>query len=217
MHPFEYAPAFAAGHVWNERSLFLMLSFSRPSAVTSPGTAWALIVIGALAVLAGIVAILFPGLTLLNLIIIFGWFAIIAGVIEVIHAFTGDRSGEGRVILALWGIATIIAGLFALLLPGITLGAFILLIAAYFIVTGIVQIVASFRGHLHGWLLAWGVIGVIAGIVALVYPSAAALTIAIVFGVYAILGGISAIGAGIHALRSDHQTTAVPHSHLRAS
>lgn len=175
----------------------------RPAAYApTAGAAWALIIVGVLAILAGIAAIVFPGLTLLTLVALFGWFALVAGIFEVIHAFSGARSTEGRIVLALWGLATIVVGVLALVLPGITLASFVELLAAYFFVTGAAQIVAALRGHVHGWLLAWGVIGIIAGIVAIVYPGAAALTLAILFAVYAILGGLTALFGGIAILRA---------------
>jgi uncharacterized membrane protein HdeD (DUF308 family) len=174
----------------------------------SRGTAWVLIVLGILAVLAGIAALIWPGLTLLNLVLLFGWFAIITGILEIVHAFTSPSTTEGKVLLGVRGLITLILGIWALLLPGATLGAFIVLIAAYFFITGVLQIIAAFRGHVHLWLLVWGILGVLAGIAAISYPRAAALTIAVIFGVYAILAGISAISSGVHILRhtSGHST-----------
>lgn len=173
-----------------------------PTYRPSRGTAWLLIVLGVLAVVAGIIALIFPRITLFNLILIFGWYAIITGVLQIIHAFSGDRNTEGRWLLGLRGLIAIVLGVIALLLPGAALGGFILLLAAYLFITGIFDIVAAFRGHLHGWLLLWGVIGVIAAIAAVVYPGAAALSLAIIFGIYAILGGIAAILGGISVLRA---------------
>jgi uncharacterized membrane protein HdeD (DUF308 family) len=184
-----------------------MATFLRRPHAATPGSGWALIIIGALAVLAGIVAILFPGLTLFSLVLLFGWFAIAAGVLELIHAFTGGQSTEGRVILGLWGLVTLAVGIIALIFPGTTVASFVVLLAAYLLITGVAQIVAAFRGHLHGWLLVWGIIGVVAGIVAIIWPGAAALTLAKIFGVYAILGGLTALAAGIHILRGSSSTT----------
>lgn len=192
-------------------------SFVQRGYAPSRGAAWALVILGALTILAGILALVFPGLTLLTLIYIFGWFAVITGITEIIHAFTGHQSTEGRIILGLWGVVTVILGLAAFFLPGLTLGAFVILIAAYFLITGILQIVAAFRGHLHGWLLAWGVLGILAAIAAVIWPSIAALTLAIIFGVYAILGGISALLAGIAVLRGHNQTVEAPYAGRRAS
>lgn len=165
------------------------------------GTAWTLIVLGALTVLAGVAALIWPGLTLFTLVLIFGWYAIIAGVVQVYHAFTAPTTTGGKLLVGLLGLVMVILGIWALVLPGATLGAFILLLAAFFFITGVLQIIAAFRGYFHFWMLVWGVLGIIAGIVAVAYPGAAALTMAILFGVYAILGGISAIGGGVHILR----------------
>lgn len=178
-----------------------MIGYSQPPHAATTGAGWALIIIGALTVIAGILAVIFPSLTLFTLVLLFGWFAIAAGVMEVIHAFTGNRSTEGKVLLGLWGLATIVIGVIALVLPGITLASFVVLLAAYFLITGVTQIIAAFRGHLHAWLLIWGVIGVIAGLAAMFYPGAAALTLAIIFGIYAILGGLTALVSGIAELR----------------
>ncbi len=178
-----------------------MIGYSQPPHAATTGAGWALIIIGALTVIAGILAVIFPSLTLFTLVLLFGWFAIAAGVMEVIHAFTGNRSTEGKVLLGLWGLATIVIGVIALVLPGITLASFVVLLAAYFLITGVTQIIAAFRGHLHAWLLIWGVIGVIAGLAAIFYPGAAALTLAIIFGIYAILGGLTALVSGIAVLR----------------
>ncbi|HZU14202.1 MAG TPA: DUF308 domain-containing protein [Chloroflexota bacterium] len=184
-----------------------------PTYTPSRGTAWLLIVVGALAVIAGVIALVFPGITLLNLILIFGWYAIFTGILQIVHAFTGDRTAEGRVLLAVRGLIALALGIVALLMPGITLGAFVLLLAAFLFVTGVFDIIAAFRGHLHGWLLVWGVIAIIGAIVAVAYPGIAALSLAIIFGVYAILGGITAIMGGIAALRAPHDRPfPMPHS-----
>jgi uncharacterized membrane protein HdeD (DUF308 family) len=183
-----------------------MMAFSNATYAPTRANGWLLAIIGVIAVIAGILALVFPGLTLLNLILIFGWFAIIGGIVQIVHAFGGGRPLEGRILLALWGIVTLGLGVIALVAPGITLGAFVLLLAAYFFITGVLQVIAAFRGHLHGWLLLWGIIGIIAGIVAVAYPGAAAFSLAIIFGIYAILGGLSAIVAGIHILRHQSAT-----------
>ncbi|HZS93159.1 MAG TPA: DUF308 domain-containing protein [Chloroflexota bacterium] len=193
-----------------------MVPLNQPLYRPTTGTAWLLIVIGALAIIAGILAVIFPGLTLLTLVLIFGWYAIIAGLVEIFHAFTGNRTTEGRILLGIWGLVTLAICVIALVVPGITLGAFVLLVAAFFIITGVAQVLAAFRGHLHGWLLVWGILGIAAGILAVVYPGIAALTLAVIFAVYAILGGISAVMGGIHILRNNGEPTSMPFGHARA-
>lgn len=181
-------------------------------------TGWVLLILGVLAVVAGIAAIVWPGLTLINLIFIFGWFAIITGALEIIHAFTAPTTGEGKALLGLRGLITLGLGIAALVIPGVTLGAVVLLLAAYFFVTGVMQIIAAFRGHVHFWMLIWGILGVIAGIVAVVYPNAAALSLALIFGIYAILAGITSISSGWHILHNSKRTpTATSSWQSRAS
>lgn len=186
--------------------------------VPSKGTAWTLIVLGVLAVLAGLAALVFPGITLLTLTLIFGWFAIIAGVVQIIHSFTAPTTTGGKVLLGLLGLVMVALGIWALVLPGATLGTFILLLAAFLIITGVLQIFGAFRGHFHVSMMLWGLLGVIFGIVALAIPGAALLTVAIVFGIYAILGGISAISGGVHILRHPAEIVGGPNRfHTRAS
>jgi len=194
-----------------------MISYNRPTYSANPATGWIFVVLGLVAIAAGILALVFPGLTLLTLVYIFGWFAIVAGLVELFHAFMDRRTLEGRLVLGLWGLITLGLGVAALVVPGITLGAFVLLMAAFFFITGVAQIVGAFRGHLHGWLLIWGFLGLAAGVLAVVYPGIAALTLAIIFAVYAILGGISALGAGIHILRHPGEPMATPYGQSRAS
>jgi uncharacterized membrane protein HdeD (DUF308 family) len=165
------------------------------------GTAWTMIVLGALAVVAGVAALVFPAPALLTLILLFGWFAIIAGVVQFFHAFTAPTTVGGKVLVGLLGLVMVALGIWALVLPGATLGAFILVLAAFFFISGVLQIVSAFGGHMHISMLVWGILGIIAGVIALFIPGATALAIAILFGVYAILGGISAISGGVHILR----------------
>jgi uncharacterized membrane protein HdeD (DUF308 family) len=172
------------------------------------GNAWLLVVLGALAVVAGLAALVFPGVTLFSLILIFGWFAIVSGVVQIFHAFSAPTTVGGKVLVGLLGLVTVALGIWALVLPGATLGAFILLLAAFFFISGVLQIVAAFRGHMHISMLLWGILGIIVGVIALAYPGAAALTIAILFGVYAILGGIGAISGGVQILRHPSESAA---------
>lgn len=173
----------------------------RPYSTPSRGSGWALIAWGVLAIIFGIAVIIWPGLTLLDLAIIFGIFAIIAGVVELIHTFTTQLSTEGRVLLGLRGLATLIIGLIAVIFPGLAIGAYVLLLGVYFFIVGILEIFGAFRGHFHGWLLLRGVIAVIAGIVAVLWPGIAALTLAFIFGIYALLAGFTALFTGISLLR----------------
>ena len=102
-------------------------------------------------------------------------------------------------MLALRGVFAILFGLVALLLPGIALLAFIYVFAAYAIIDGIVAVIVSIRerGSLSrwGWVLAEGILSVVAGIFAAVYPGLTALVLLYVVAAWAVLTGITEIVA----------------------
>jgi uncharacterized membrane protein HdeD (DUF308 family) len=104
-------------------------------------------------------------------------------------------------MLALRGVLAIIFGLVALFAPGIALLAFITVFAAYTIIDGIVAVVVAIRerGHLSrwGWILAEGILSLIAGILAFAYPGITALVLLFIVAAWAIVTGIMEIVAAI--------------------
>ena len=102
-------------------------------------------------------------------------------------------------MLALRGVFAILFGLVALLLPRIALLAFIYVFAAYAIIDGIVAVFVSIRerGSLNrwGWVLAEGILSVVAGIVAVVYPGLTALVLLYLVAAWAVLTGVTEIVA----------------------
>lgn len=103
--------------------------------------------------------------------------------------------------LAIRGVAAIIFGLLALLLPGVTLAALILLFAAYALVDGIFNLVAALRGHTGErprWLLTVeGLASIAAGIVAFALPGLTALVLVYVIAVWALITGVLEVVAAI--------------------
>src|SRR2546421_11239262 len=116
-----------------------------------------------------------PGLTLVVLIALFGAYALIDGVLAIV---AGVKAAErhGRFGSLLWrGVLGIAAGLVAFILPGATAVVLTLIIGAWAIVTGVLEIVAAVHLHrAHGeWLLGLkGVLSVLFGPFALVWPGA---------------------------------------------
>jgi uncharacterized membrane protein HdeD (DUF308 family) len=103
--------------------------------------------------------------------------------------------------LALRGVIAILFGLAALLRPDIALGALILLIGAYFLVDGVFALVGVFRGTRSGtprWLLLLeGVVSILAGIIAFVYPGITAIALLYLVAAWAIITGIAEIATAI--------------------
>lgn len=155
---------------------------------------WLLLLRGIVAVLFGVLAFAWPGLTLLTLVLFYGVFAAADGILALIAAIT--RKGEQvapRWWLVLVGVAGIAAGAIAFMRPDVAAQALLLLIAAWAIVTGFFQIVGAIalRREIEGeWmLLLGGLLSVVWGAVLVAQPAAGALAIVWIIGSFAMLTG----------------------------
>ncbi|HEY7204174.1 MAG TPA: HdeD family acid-resistance protein [Methylomirabilota bacterium] len=161
---------------------------------------WAVVLRGVCAILFGLAAFAWPGITLAVLILLYGAYALADGVLAVIWSFMarGRDSFPWGVFLA--GLAAIVAGLFAFLWPGLTALAMLYLIAAWAIVRGIFEIIAAF--HLrkeieHEWLLGLsGLVSVVLGLLLLARPGLGVLAVMWWIGAFAILFGVLTIALG---------------------
>jgi uncharacterized membrane protein HdeD (DUF308 family) len=163
---------------------------------------WTLTLRGVIAILFGLMALIWPGITLLALVVLFGAYALVDGVIALGTAIFGDRATTGeRGWLIVEGIAGIIVGILTFAWPGVTAVVLLWLIAAWAIVTGVLEIAAAvrLRQEITGeWLLAvGGVLSVLFGILLIVRPGAGALAVVFLIGGYAIVFGIIIIGLGL--------------------
>src|SRR5690348_9672238 len=80
---------------------------------------WLLLLRGIVAILFGVLAFIWPGVTLLTLVLFYGAFALADGVLALGHAIMGGNIGS-RWWLALVGVFGIVAGLVTFLMPGLT-------------------------------------------------------------------------------------------------
>ncbi len=153
---------------------------------------WMLLFRGLLAVLFGIGAIAWPGITLTALVYVFGAYALIDGVVEVVTAARHAKD-QGWGLLLVEGIVSALAGVVAFASPGITALVFLYLLAAWAVVTGIIEIVAAFSlplGASREWLLGLaGLASILFGILIAIQPSSGLLTVVWLIGIYAIVFG----------------------------
>lgn len=158
---------------------------------------WLILLRGVLAILFGVLAFIWPGITLLTLVFLYGAFALIDGVLSLAASIRGGTPVP-RWWLALVGVFGIAAGLLTLFWPQITALVLLLFIAAWAIVTGILEIVGAIRlrHEIEGewWLIASGVLSVTFGVLLVLWPGAGALAMVLVIGSFAILLGILLIG-----------------------
>ena len=156
---------------------------------------WALALRGALAILFGLAALLRPGIALEALILLFGAYALVDGVFSIVGVFGGTRSGTPRWLLLIEGVASIVAGLIAFILPGLTAILLLYLIAVWAIVTGISEIAMAIRlrKEITGeWaLIVGGAFSVLFGVIlAVVGPVVGLISLLWLIGFYAIVFGI---------------------------
>ncbi|MBW8910807.1 MAG: HdeD family acid-resistance protein [Sphingomonas sp.] len=107
--------------------------------------------------------------------------------------------------LLLRGVLGIVLGILTLALPAIALGSLIILFAVYMLADGLLGVIsairASQRNERWGWLLVEGILGIVAGLVALFLPGAAALTLVLLASVWAIVSGAALLTAGVRLRR----------------
>ncbi|MGH7305907.1 MAG: HdeD family acid-resistance protein, partial [Candidatus Rokuibacteriota bacterium] len=104
---------------------------------------WAVVLRGVFAVLFGLGAFLWPGLTLAVLVLLIGGYLFIDGILAVLWALSKRREGAFSWEVFLVGLASLAAGVLTLFWPGVTAIALLYLIAAWAIIHGIFEILAA--------------------------------------------------------------------------
>jgi uncharacterized membrane protein HdeD (DUF308 family) len=166
---------------------------------------WLLLLRGLLAAVVGVLAIIWPGLTVFALVILFGAYALVDGISSVFAAIARRNETDREWALVLEGILGIIAGIVTFVWPDITTLALLYIIAAWAILTGVVELYAAVRLRrviAREWLLGLsGVLSILLGLALIVFPIGAIVTLGIMFGVYAIFFGAALIALALR-LRS---------------
>jgi len=155
---------------------------------------WALAIRGVLGIAVGLIALVLPGPTMLALVLLFAAYMFVDGVFAIIAAVRAARQHERWGLLVLAGLADILAGLIAVVWPGITVLAFVLLVAAWAIVSGGLVLSAGFRlnfDHGRWWLVLAGAASIIYGLLLIVAPMIGALVLTWWFGAYALVFGVA--------------------------
>ncbi len=167
---------------------------------TSPW--WAFVVRGIAAVLFGVLTWIVPGAALLSLVFLFGAYALVEGVINIAGAVRRTTARpQPRWVLLLEGIVSVIAGVIAFIIPGITALSLLYLIAAWSLVTGVLEIATAIRlrREIKGeWLMALsGVLSIVFGVLLMIFPGPGALAVVFWIGAYAVVFGAMLIALGI--------------------
>ncbi len=164
-----------------------------------------LILLGVLAIIVGIIAVAWPGVTILALVILFAVYAFVDAGLQAARAFSSGSAGPvfGHLLLGLIDLA---AGVIALVWPGPTAFVLVLVVGIWAFIGGIAEIVAGFQsGETAGtramFILA-GLVSVAFGVVLFARPGVGAVTLALLFGLFSLIYGVSQIVAGAELRRT---------------
>jgi uncharacterized membrane protein HdeD (DUF308 family) len=174
---------------------------------------WLFTLRGVLGIIFGLIALIFPGATILSLVIFFSAYMLVDGVFGVISAVRAIRRKEDRWGLLIFeGLLNIAVGIAAFLWPGLTVVAFVWLIAAWAIVSGGLMTAAGFRLNMeHGrwWMVLGGLLSLAYGVLLIITPLIGAIVLTWWLGAYALVFGVALVVFSFK-LRSRQQERASP-------
>ena len=170
---------------------------SGPAAETLIRNWWLFTLRGVLGIIFGILALIFPGPTILSLVLLFSTYMLADGIFGIISAVRAIRRKEDRWGLLIFeGLIDIAVGILAFLWPGITVVAFVLLVGAWAIVTGAVMTAAGFRlnvSHGRWWLVLGGLLSLGFGTLLVILPLIGAVVLTWWIGAYALAFGVALV------------------------
>jgi uncharacterized membrane protein HdeD (DUF308 family) len=164
-----------------------------------------LILRGVLAVIVGIIAIAWPSVTVFALVVLFAVYAFMDAGLQFVRAFTGRNAGPviGRLLLGLIDLA---AGVVALLWPSPTALVLVIVVATWAFIAGFLELFAAFQsGEAAGTralFIMGGLVSIAFGVVLVARPDIGAVTLALLFGLYSLIFGVSEIMLGIDVRKS---------------
>jgi uncharacterized membrane protein HdeD (DUF308 family) len=178
-----------------ERSGVVDRALNRPFA----GIWWLMVLRGLCGILFGVVAILEPGVTILSLVVVFAVYMLLDGVFGLISAVMAGQRNERWGLLLAESLFNVLVGVVMLLFPEISIYTFMLLIAAWAIVTGALMIGTAMNHRRDGkWpLVIGGLASVLFGIVLAVGPLIGAVVLTWWLGIYALIFGLALTAFGL--------------------
>lgn len=161
---------------------------------------WAVLARGVAAILFGLIALFLPIATLASLVLLFAAYLLVDGVLAIVSAVKAARRHERWGLFVLEGIANLIAAAVAVFMPTAALFAFVVVAAAWGVVTGVLMLMAAFRLHrTHGraWLAVGGVASLVWGVLLALFPVSGLIVLTWWLGAYAVVFGVSLLVLGL--------------------
>lgn len=177
-----------------------MSATANPMAMFDQKHWWQIALRGLLALIFGVLVLAWPGVALTIFVYIFGAYVFVDGIFTLVAAVNYKAGAGSRTWLWIRGIAGIIVGLFTFVFPVIAAAALVILVAAWALVTGVMELAFAFTAHKSGairWMFAIsGILSLILGCLMLAQPILGMLAIIWIIGAYAVLAGILLIILG---------------------
>ena len=149
---------------------------------------WLFLIVGVISILAGILAIVYPDITLLALGIFVGVGLLFIGALDIAEAIAG--SPDSRALTSIVGVLSIIAGIVCLRRPGESLLALVVVLGIYLIVAGVIRFIRSFSElEDRAAQMGLGIIDAILGILILSLPKLSLVTLAVLFALSLMIRG----------------------------
>jgi uncharacterized membrane protein HdeD (DUF308 family) len=162
-----------------------------------------LIVAGVIGTIAGILALVFPDLTLLALALIAGINLLLLGALSLVDAFSDGGETTARVLAAVLGLLGIMAGLVVMRRPGESLLAVLLVLGIWLVVTGIVDLVRAVADAANReFRLLAAVVDIVLGGLILALPDVSLKTLALLIGVAFTVRGVLSVWRGVVVRRT---------------
>jgi uncharacterized membrane protein HdeD (DUF308 family) len=155
-------------------------------------------VVGVIDVIAGLIALSWPGVTVLVLAVIFGLLVLMAGLVSIgVGSLLRRTAGHTVWPPFVFGVAAVIAGIICLIHPGAGVFAIILGCALWFLLTGVAYLgMARVPSQLRVWFGVIGVLSLIAFVVLIAEPGVAIVTVSIIAGISFLIRGASQLALG---------------------
>lgn len=168
---------------------------------------WLLLVDGILAIILGVLAMVFTSATVTTILVIFGIISILVGAVSLYVGLKNRDSDNGWGWLTFQGLASLVIGLVVLRFPDQTAAVLGLIIAFWALAIGIIRVVGAMdlrkrKSKGWGWELAAGLAMLVLGLIFLVSPGLGTATVIFLLGLLALIAGIALV-VGAFMVRKD--------------
>jgi uncharacterized membrane protein HdeD (DUF308 family) len=166
-------------------------------------TGWLLIAVGAISIVAGILALVYPDITLLALGLIAGINVMLLGILALVDAVAGEGGAGSRILVGMLGVLGVLGGIVMMRRPGETILVIILVLGLWLILSGVTEaIIALSEPADRGVRLLAALADFVIGILILALPKLSLATVAVLVAIAFLIRGAFAVYVGWHARKA---------------